>query len=62
MVVQKPIANLMGMAKFQHPFPRGSKTPEWFSTKLAAYIYVTDMTTHANTCGAATMWVVSANM
>jgi len=62
MVVQKPIANVMGMVKFQHLFPGGSKTPEWFSTKLAAYIYVTGMTTHANTCGAATMWVVLDNM
>jgi len=46
------------MANFD---PRGSKTPERILMKPKIYNCVAGMTTHANACGAATTWVVSAN-
>ena len=50
------IAEGMGMAKFRPPLP-GSKTSKWISMKLGIYHYIVGMTTHANPCGAAAMWV-----
>ena len=38
------------------PLP-GSKTSKWISMKLGIYHYIVCMTTHANPCGAAAMWV-----
>ena len=40
----------------------GSETPERISMKVGIYNRVAGMTTHANPCGAATTWVVWANM
>ena len=42
--------------------PRGSETPERIWMKVGIYNRVAGMTTHANPCGAATTWVVWANM
>ena len=39
----------------------GSESPEWISMIPGICNYIAAMTTHANPCGAATTWVVSAN-
>ena len=39
----------------------GSETPERISMKLGIYNGVAGMPTHANSCGAATTWVVWPN-
>ena len=41
--------------------PWGSETPKRISMKLGIYNWVAGMPTHANSCGAATTWVVWAN-
>jgi len=42
--------------------PHGSKTTEQILMKPRIHNYVMGVTTHANPCGAATTWVVSANV
>jgi len=49
------------MAKFRPPH-HGSKTCEQILMKLGIYHYIVGITTHANPHGAATTWVVLANM
>jgi len=41
--------------------PWGSETPKRISMKLGIYNRVMGMPTHANSCGAATTWVVWVN-
>ena len=54
-------ANNQSNGKGQISTSRGSKIPQRILMKPRMYNYVAGMTTHANPCGTATTWVVSAN-
>ena len=61
-VVQAVVkANSQSNGNGQISTPRGSKTPERISMKLAIYNYIGSMTKHASLHGAATTWMVLAN-
>jgi len=49
------------MANFDPPPGGASENPERISMKRGLKLYVVGMTTHANSCGAATTWVVWAH-
>jgi len=61
-VVQAVVkANSQSNGNGQISTTRGAKTPERMLMKPKIYNYIVFMTTHANPCGGATTWVVSAN-
>ena len=58
-VVQAVVkVTIQSNGKCQILTPWGSETPERISMKLGTYNRVTNVTTHANPCGAATTWVI----
>jgi len=62
-LMYKPIAKVMEMGKFRRPGGGAQKLLNGFRWNLE-YIYITTsggVTIHANPCGAAITWVVSAN-